>query len=742
MAFKIVQVDRQPPMFQQSIQLDLSRATAILYRQSRRGSDKVHIESRMLQESLKPFVVVARGEDSDENIHIFDEGAGVSGTKGIDKRKKLQELHIEIASNLIGDIVLARPDRLFRDKHFANVSTFTQLAEKMKIKVIVPTDKGVIVYDFTKEKDLQAFQEAMIQAYAYIVNQIGYMNRARAFKVSKGLYGGGTMPLPYVLLRDMPKEEQVQVIYDPWQKEALDLFKKFTEFNFESGRIARYVEDKQYLFQFMSPQDLEKYQPVTTMTKINGGYTFGSIDTLLDYLSNLSLAGFAYGGRDSETGDTILIPNAFDAAIPLDLLEPCYAAIKGEYLDGTPFHKNGKARQYRRTTLESDALLHGLLTSDQGSITVFGQYDRNCPVYLCRKGGYLGHKSQVGLGRSEYTWGLSAHPFDSTVLDRLIALCEYDNTIVERVKAYFGEKEGQGQSTLEVLDTAIKNTQDAIIRVGKTIVNLTKGLVDDQGNPIALPENDPNIKEQRDLYMQLRRLQKQREKAAEQANEDPSKSITGFYDVLSHVREQFYTRTPQDRKDIMRKLIEEIKVNYLSAHLFTLHIKWIEPLATRSGDDVALLWRNVPTKNDETATWTPAEEEALVRLYPKAARFDLLQAMPSKSLGQIKNRASELSIRRDGWHCGQENYAFTITYNDLLAAAAFTETVKERQLLWRKINELALQTKRREIRALWFLPVDMISFSASLVTDLIENDPTGRTLANILPGSTTCWHLP
>ncbi len=187
------------PMFQQSIQLDLSRATAILYRQSRRGSDKVHIESRMLQESLKPFVVAARGEDSEENIHVFDEGAGVSGTKGIDKRKKLQELHIEIASNLIGDIVLARPDRLFRDKHFANVSTFTQLAEKMKIKVIVPTDKGVIVYDFTKEKDLQAFQEAMIQAYAYIVNQIGYMNRARAFKVSKGLYGGGTMPLPYVL---------------------------------------------------------------------------------------------------------------------------------------------------------------------------------------------------------------------------------------------------------------------------------------------------------------------------------------------------------------------------------------------------------------------------------------------------------------------------------------------------------------------------------------------------------------
>src|SRR5438270_2109019 len=186
MASKIVQVDRQPPMFQQSIQLDLSRATAILYRQSRRGSDKVHIESRMLQESLKPFVLAARGEDSDANIHIFDEGAGISGTKGIDKRKKLQELHVEIASNLIGDLVLARPDRLFRDKHFSNVSTFTELAEKMRVKVIIPQERGVVVYDFTRYEDLKEFQRVMQEAYAYIDTQIGYMVRARKLKVSKG----------------------------------------------------------------------------------------------------------------------------------------------------------------------------------------------------------------------------------------------------------------------------------------------------------------------------------------------------------------------------------------------------------------------------------------------------------------------------------------------------------------------------------------------------------------------------
>jgi hypothetical protein len=321
-----------------------------------------------LQESLIPFVMTAREEDDLEHVHIFDEGAGVSGTKGVDKRNKLKDLHVEIAGNLIGDVVLARPDRLFRDKHFDKVSAFTQLAEQMRIKVIVPTDKGVIVYDFTRYEDLKEFQRAMQEAYAYIVNQIGYMNRARDCKMARGLYGGGCIPLPYVLDRDIAKEIQVPELYDPWVEPALDLFKRFKEFNFESGRIARYVEDKPYIFPFMPPEHFTEYLPVTNMTRTPQGYTFTSIKTIQYYLSNLVLGGYAHGGKD-ENGTRLLIEGAFDAAIPLDLLEPCYAAIKGYYLDGTPFIKPQAARQYRRQGIETDAILHGLLTSDDGAIS-------------------------------------------------------------------------------------------------------------------------------------------------------------------------------------------------------------------------------------------------------------------------------------------------------------------------------------------------------------------------------------
>src|SRR5438552_17911776 len=108
MSYKIVSLDRPRNLFYPSVQLDTSRNTAILIRQSRRGSDKAHIESRMLQESLIPFVQEAREEETLDHIHIFDEGSGISGTKGVDKRKKLKSMMEEMVSNLIGDIVLAR----------------------------------------------------------------------------------------------------------------------------------------------------------------------------------------------------------------------------------------------------------------------------------------------------------------------------------------------------------------------------------------------------------------------------------------------------------------------------------------------------------------------------------------------------------------------------------------------------------------------------------------------------------
>ena len=731
MSFKIVTVQQRQPVFYQNVQLDRSRNTGILIRQSKRGSDAEHYEGRLLQESLIPFVLEAREEEDLAHIHIFDEGAGVSGTKGVDKRKKLKSMMEEIVANLIGDIVLARPDRLFRDKHFDKVSTFTMLAERMRIKVVVPTDHGVIVYDFTKYEDLQAFQKDMQAAYAYIENQIGYMNRARDAKVARGFYGGGSLPLPYVLLRDMPKEEKVQVIYEPWKEAGLNLFQKFKEFNFDSGRIGRYVEEKPYIFKFMPPDHFEEYLPVTNMRRTQGGYTFSLIETILYYLSNPVMAGFAHGGKDRETGETILIKGVFDAAIPLDLFEPCYAAIKGVYLDGTPFTQNGGTRHYRRTTHETDAILHELLTSDDGTISVFAQASCDHPMYICLRGGYHGQATRTGLGRIQKAWALPVRPIDAIILDRLIALAEHDPKIEEKVKAYFAKAEKEGQSSLTVLDTAIHNTEKALRKLSRTIVVLTKQLAleEDEGDDteenkkLELNQNDPIVKEHRQLQAELRRLQRQREEAARIVNEDPAKSITNFYHVLSHLRAEFTKQDPQTKKDIMRKLIEEVKITALSPHLFTLQITWIRPL-TDGRDDAALLWRSTPTRSEETNLWTPQEERALRMLYPDRAQRVLMEAIPNKTLGQMKDKAHDIGIKRDHWHIEQnERFHWTVAYTDLKALEAFSGNDRERKYLFREVNHMAEQTKRGQLTVSWFIPIDMIAFSSQLnVTDVINQE--------------------
>jgi len=680
----------------------------------------------MLQESLIPFVKMARGEDTLDHIHIFDEGSGVSGTKGIDRRKKLRSMMDEIVDDQIGDVVCARPDRLFRDKHFANVSTFTELAERMRVKVVIPTERGVIVYDFSDVKSLQAFQQEMQQAYAYIDTQIGYMNRARAFKVSKGFYGGGCIPLPYVLLRDMPKEEQVRVIYEPWKEAAEDLFEKFTQFHFETGRLARYIEDKPYIFKYMSAEHLEEYQIVTTMAKGNGGYTFARMKTMRYYLSNFTLAGFTRAGKDPDTGDTILIPNAFDAAVPLELFEPCFAAITGAYLDGTPFEKNGGRRQFRGASVEIDALLHGLLTSNEGAINCFANAAEDYPVYELRRDSFVDAYAKVGLGRVDVLWALPARPIDKIILDRLIALAEYDSELVERVKQFFAEAVKEGENSLVVLDTAIRNTQEAIQRVSKTIVLLTKGNVDDEGKEIELDENDPIVIERRHLQVTLRRLQKQREEAARQTKEDPAHSITNFYHVLSHLRTEFTKQSPQRKKDFIRKLIEEVKITAISPHLFTLYITWIQPLATER-DDVALLWRCTPTKSDTVSVWTKEEEAALRTLYPLRPQLEIMKSIPNKTPGMIKNRAYHLHVRRQRNMRGGERFFWTVCYADLQAAAQFTETTIEKDFLFSQINRMAEETKKGNISALWFFPVDMVSFAKSLnVTDILKDGLSGQ----------------
>ena len=82
MGIRIVQTARTPDYDLHGVKLDLTRKTGVLIRQSKKGAEVESPESRLRQESLVPVAVALRGDADKSDIILYDEGSGVSGTKG------------------------------------------------------------------------------------------------------------------------------------------------------------------------------------------------------------------------------------------------------------------------------------------------------------------------------------------------------------------------------------------------------------------------------------------------------------------------------------------------------------------------------------------------------------------------------------------------------------------------------------------------------------------------------------
>jgi hypothetical protein len=696
--------------------IDLSRKTAVLIRQSMKNAGKDHYESRLLQENLVPIAIKIRGDEDDRNTLLFDEGAGISGTKGYDERPKLSALYLAIANDIVGSLLVARPDRLFRDKHFTNVSMFTDLAERKRLILIVP---GKRIYDFTKYDDLKAFQRDMQDAYNYLATHIKYMNDTRDQKVQRGLYGGGSLPAPYVIDRRVRKDEQVPIIYIPWLDPAIDLFKRFKAFDFSMGHICRYIESKIYIFPAPSFEDTKLYMFKSPMRFARGGYSFGDANTVRAYLSNLTLGGYARVGKDEE-GNLLLLPNAFEAAIPFDLLDECYGAITGHHIDGTPFEGRTNTRRYMRGNPQgANALLHSIITSEQGHIQphtspVKGIYQYHCYKELEREG-YI--RKTRHLMEQVILWSLRCPELDAVVLDRLYELAEHDTQMAERVRATFESLKGQGIDETNLLCQQIEQTQKRIQRLDF--------LLTDTNIPLDVETAKKYAEDLAELRPKLARLLK-KQKASPDL--DPEKTITNFYFILSRVTTEFEKQGIDVQKQMMSKLVNQVTVNKLAPHLYSLFIIWQEGIAVRP--DVALLWRGSAKR--EAQGWS-AEEDELIRTYwPETHPLEIMHMMPERSNINIASRALQLGVKRT-LRTGRTKlnvYERTVTYADLQAAMEYAGE-QDISYICELINEMAAKTTHANITAYWPLPVEVVGFCT------VIDDETGQSsvASNLSPAA-------
>jgi hypothetical protein len=300
-------------------------------------------------------------------------------------------------------------------------------------------------------------------------------------------------------------------------------------------------------------------------------------------------------------------------------------------------------------------------------------------------------------------WSLRAPQFDRIVVDRLFALSEHDNRMAARVKKTFEEMKGKGIEEADVLQEQIDTTRKQIARYDFLLTNPSIGLDVETAQTYAA-----SLAELRPKLTRLLLKQKKR------PDIDPETTIKNFYFVLSHLTTEFFKQGIDVQKQMMTKLVQQITVERLSPHLYSLYIIWQDGVARRP--DIALLWRAVALRGKEG--WSTEEDTLIKTLWPTAHPLDVLRHLPERSRDSIANRAIELGVNRTFRTGGQKvnPYHRSMTYADL-AAAMQRVNKEDEEYICGILNDMAEKTKRGEILAYWPLPIERVGFSTMTTVD-------------------------
>lgn len=355
----------------------------------------------------------------------------------------------------------------------------------------------------------------------------------------------------------------------------------------------------------------------------------------------------------------------------------------------------------RRNPQGANALLHSIITSDQGHVSVApvpSGYEYHCHKGLQQEGYTL--KMMSSLVRSEQWWSLKSSALDQIIFHRLCDLAEHDNQLADRVKAFFDSRKDTAMDETHLLTRQIKQMQEKIARLNFLLTT--------PGIPLDVPTAAQYALDLADLNSQLARLLRKQQSTPAI---DPAETITNFYFVLSHLQTEFEKQSIDVKKQMMIRLVKQCKVNNISPHLFHLYIVWEDGIATRP--DVALLWRGVARK--DLAGWT-AEEDNIIRiLYPRNTQLEIMDSLPQRSFVLVRDRAVFLGVRREAERSGRKKvntYHATVSFADLQAAMQYANDGEDKAYVCTIVNSLAENTSKGETSAYWPIPVDVVGFSS------------------------------
>ncbi len=680
-------------------EIDKRRTTAVLVRQSNTGADTAYGESRETQLGLQDYSRLLYGED-EPHVELYDEGAGVSGQKRIDERKELDRLYRDMSRGIIGALVMAREDRLFRNKHMDQVGVFTKLAEEKRIKVIVPpvsstsTSEKTRVYDFTNYRDLVAFQDKMLEAYAYIEGHVKHMHQCQQNKADKGGYDGRGLPPGFAVKGK--KQEQVIIIYEPWAKEMRKLALRAQALDWDIGKLGREVAKKAFLFPEIPEEDKERHIFKPGMDLIPGvGYKPRKIKTIRDWFTNVMLIGWFQ--PDADKPDVII--DHHDAILDYVLFAEGYARLKGYTLEGEPAPNHGgitRIRKERETP--PDALFHSRLIATPPSP------DRKAFTSINEANGiliYIGHSPYPeGMGH-EKIFCIPVAPFDAIVIERLRALEKADRTIKDKVKTTLEQVYNQQSEDFVSIHEQLKGIAIQLQANAKKIAN----------------ENDEELeKELRIKRTELLAIQEDLERKKDKLGLiDSPEEIERLHQLLGNFDAVWPTFDLDQRQRAFSLLINRIEAEVVSPHWLRLSIDWLDTICPRI--DVAYVWKKSPSRGKK---FSDEECDIIRRHYPTSSRLEILKLLPERTWDAIKTQAILAHIQREApaSHALPQN----VCYRDLVPKLDGNYLFGDYQTTLDCIRKADGGTSRKAspLYPIWVLPADATGMASLVQGDLLQ----------------------
>jgi len=227
--------------------------------------------------------------DGEGNVQIKN----ASGTWPIDKRPGLKTILDLIEEDKIKLVIVEFVDRLFRDEDRIDSNIFIKTCKEHDCFVYITSKK--MTYNFANSQMCEMFRMEVAFAAAYIQHHVkDVMIRRRDQAVEKGQYGGGYVPMGFIVCKDENSKYNKHLLS---YKVNSDIINEIAIKILKMGMPAfcQYAEKNPIFFPDFEDKDQVGHR---SAKKVKGGYTITTRTGLIDLVLNPANIGIMEYGDD------------------------------------------------------------------------------------------------------------------------------------------------------------------------------------------------------------------------------------------------------------------------------------------------------------------------------------------------------------------------------------------------------------------------------------------------------------